>query len=152
MNAFVRQLAVLSILWALCELLLPGGKQQPLVRMTASVLVITALLATVGQWLGQTSRQTAPALTRQVAQTGTQSYQRAAVTAAANQLKRYCERIARRAGYEAEATVSLTLEGMLERAEVTVNAQAPLLSVPELRQALARRLEVEEARIWVVEP
>lgn len=152
MNAFVRQLAVLSILWALCELLLPSGRQQPLVRMTASVLVITALLSTVGQWLGQASHQAAPALIQQADQSWTQSYRRAAVTAAANQLKRYCEHLAQRAGYEAEATVFLTLEGTLERAEVTVNAQAPLLSAPELRQELARRLGVEEARIWVVEP
>lgn len=149
MNAFVRQLAVLSVLWALCELLLPGGKQRPLVRMTISVLVITALLSTAGQWLSSLTAPASPTLAQQAVQTGADSYRRTALTAAANQVKGYCERLARRAGYEASATVFLTTEGALERVELTVRPQTPLLAAPALRAALAQRLGVEENRLVV---
>lgn len=149
MNAFVRQLAVLSVLWALCELLLPGGKQRPLVRMTISVLVITALLSTAGQWLSSLTVPASPTLARQTVQTGEDSYRRTALTAAANQVKGYCERLARRAGYEASATVFFTKEGALERVELTVRAQTPLMEPRALRGALAQRLGVEENRLVV---
>lgn len=149
MNAFVRQLAVLSVLWALCELLLPGGRQRPLVRMTISVLVIAALLSTAGQWLASMTVPALPTLADQAAQTWKGSYRNTALTAAANQVKGYCERLARRAGYEASATVFLTTEGALERVELTVRPQTPLMELRALRGALAQRLGVEETRLVV---
>lgn len=149
MNAFVRQLAVLSTLWALCELLLPGEKQRPLVRMTISVLVISALLSTAGQWLSSLTVPASPTLAQQTVQAGADSYRRTALTAAANQVSGYCERLARRAGYEGSATVFLTAEGALERVEMTLNPQTPLMTLSALRGALAQRLGVEESRLAV---
>lgn len=149
MNAFVRQLAVLSVLWALCELLLPGGKQRPLVRMTISVLVITALLSTAGQWLSSLTLPASPTLAQQTVQTGADSYRRTALTATANQIKGFCERLARRAGYEASATVFLTTEGALERVDLMLRPQTPMMTPQALRGALAQRLGVEENRLMV---
>ena len=48
MDAFVRQLAVLSVLWSLSELLLPEGRLQKMARMTVSVLVMAALVSGLG--------------------------------------------------------------------------------------------------------
>ena len=48
MDAFVRQLAVLSVLWSLSELLLPEGRLQKMARMTVSVLVMAALISGLG--------------------------------------------------------------------------------------------------------
>lgn len=149
MNAFVRQLAVLSVLWALCELLLPDGKQQPLVRMTISLLVITALLSTAGQWMAGLTAPAAPTLAEQSAQALAAGYRRTALTAAANQVKGYCERLASRAGYEASATVFLTAGGALERVELTVRPRTPLLAPEALGSMLAQRLGVEENRLAV---
>ncbi len=50
MDAFVRQLAVLSVLWSLSELLLPEGRLKKMARMTVSVLVMAALVSGLGSW------------------------------------------------------------------------------------------------------
>ena len=150
MSAFVRQLAVLSVLWSLCELLLPDGRQQQMVRMTVSVLVMTALLGTAGRLLD--GGVELPAWSVQVHESSGQSHQRAALTAAANQLEGWCVRLARRAGYEAKAAVWLTQEGALERIEMTLSPDgAPLTSVAELQTSIARMLETEPERIWLSE-
>ena len=69
MDAFVRQLAVLSVLWSLSELLLPEGRQQKMARMTVSVLVMTALLSGMGK-LVQSRLPTITALASQGFLTG----------------------------------------------------------------------------------
>ena len=81
MNAFVRQLAVLSVLWSVCELLLPEGRQQQMVRAAVGVLVMTALLGTMGRILSGSME--IPAWSAQIAETGTYRYRQTALTAMA---------------------------------------------------------------------
>lgn len=147
MNAFVRQIAVLSVLWAMCEMLLPDGKHQHMVRMTASLLVMTALLTTVSGWLGR-QPPAQSTMTFRMQQAAQDTYQRTALTAVANQLESYCVRMAQRAGYEAAASVALTMDGALEYVRLNLNQPShTLLSPAELCQTLAQRLGVEESRI-----
>ena len=149
MSAFVRQIAVLSVLWAMCELLLPEGRQQRMVRMTASLLVMAALLSTVGSWLGS-ARSAQPAMTQTVQQTAEDTYRRTALVAFANQLESYCVRMAQRAGYQAGAEVYLTLDGELDHVKLTLNQpEAALISSARLAQTLSQQLDVDEQRIWL---
>ncbi len=149
MSAFVRQIAVLSVLWAMCELLLPEGRQQRMVRMTASLLVMAALLSTVGSWLGNAS-SAQPAMTQTVQQTAEDTYRRTALVAFANQLESYCVRMAQRAGYQAGAEVYLTLDGELDHVKLTLNQpEAALISSARLAQTLSQQLGVDEQRIWL---
>ena len=144
MNALVRQIAALSVLWAMCELLLPEGRYQPVVRMTASLLVISALLTTVSGWLGQETN-VQPVFSMRVQQAAEEAYQRTAVTAMANQLEHYCVRMAQRAGYQAQAVVYMTMDGALAQVQLTLGqSEAPFLSPTELRGVLAEQLNVAE--------
>ncbi len=102
MNAFVRQIAVLSVLWSLCELLLPDGRQQKMARMTVSILVMAALISAVSGLLGtQVQAVGLPALAQTVEEAGARSYARIALQAAANQTERFVISLARQAGYSA---------------------------------------------------
>lgn len=149
MSAFVRQIAVLSVLWAMCELLLPEGRQQRMVRMTASLLVMAALLSTVGSWLGS-ARSAQPAMTQTVQQTAEDTYRRTALVAFANQMESYCVHMAQRAGYQAGAEVYLTLDGELDHVKLTLNQpEAALISSARLAQTLSQQLGVDEQRIWL---
>lgn len=140
MDAFVRRLAVLSVLWALAELLLPEGGQQRLARMTVSALVMAALLSALGG-LGDLRIEAGQPAMAQAAAPTEEGYLRAALSAAANQLETYCAGFARRAGYPAQAAVWLTHEGAVDRVELRLKpAEAPLLSPQELAQALAAEL------------
>jgi len=147
MNAFVRQIAVLSVLWAVCELLLPDGKHQQMVRMTASLLIMTALLATVSGWLGG-ARSARPAITAVVHKAAQDTYQRTALTAMANQVQDYCERMAERSGYRARAAVYLTMDGGLDHVQLMLDQpETALVSAERLRRTLAQQLGVEEDRV-----
>lgn len=147
MNDFVRQIAVLSVLWAMCELLLPEGKQQQMVRATASLLVMTALLTTVGGWLnGEKPAQTV--MTHRIQQTSENQYQRTALMAAANQLESYCMHMAQRAGYQAEGTVYLRLDGAVDHIELKLMpTDVALLSPEEVAQMLSEQMQVERGCI-----
>ncbi len=148
MNAFVRQIAVLSVLWAMCEMLLPDGKYQQMVRMTASLLVMSALLTTLGSWLGNAHQPAQTAMTVKVQQAAHDTYRRTALTAMANQLESYCVRIAQRAGYQAGVVVCLTMDGALDHVQLVVNQKDGALLLPgELAAVLADQLNVEEERI-----
>jgi len=147
MNAFVRQIAVLSVLWAVCELLLPDGKHQQMVRMTASLLVMTALLTTVNGWLGS-AQKAQPVMTAVMQQAAEDTYQRTALTAMANQVQGYCERMAERAGYQASAAVYLMMDGGLDHVQLVLNQpEYALMSADRLAYTLAGQLGVEEERI-----
>lgn len=147
MNALVRQVAVLSALWAMCELLLPEGKHQAMVRMTASLLMMSALLGTVSGWLGRENADQ-PVLSMRIQQTTEETYQRTALTAMANQVRGYCVRMAARAGYQADAVVYMTMDGSLEKVLLTLEEKdQPLISPEELRNALAAQLGVGEQRV-----
>ena len=51
MNAFIRQMAVLSVLWAFCEMLLPEGRQRRAVRLTVSLMMAASLLSSLSALL-----------------------------------------------------------------------------------------------------
>ncbi len=141
MDAFVRQLAVLSVLWSLSELLLPEGRLQKMARMTVSVLVMAALISGLGNLMNIQVESALPAVS-DAAAVG-ESYARAAVSAAANQAETYCVQLARRAGYEARAAVYLTLEGAVDHIDLSLAAgETPLLSEEEVARTIAGQLAI----------
>ncbi len=143
MNGFVRRMAVLSVLWALCELLLPDGKQQPMARMTVSVLVMSALLSSLGQLLNE--RVETAAFTHSIIQPAQSGYHQMALRASANQVESYCVRQARKAGYDAQAAVWIRMDGTLEKIRLTLGGQATALLPPEeLAGHLADQLAIDE--------
>ena len=146
MRDFVRQTAVLSVLWALCELVVPNGALQKLVRAAAGMLILTALLTTAGRLLPGTTTASV-SLSTQAQHASADSYHRTALTALANQTQRYCEQLAAQAGYEARAVVTLWSDGALESVEIQLSARSALLTWRELRSEIARRLDTQEERI-----
>ncbi len=157
MNTFVRQLAVLSVLWSLCELLLPDGRLQRMVRMTVSVLVMVALLSAVGGAL-QTGLNTqgVPTLASAARQATEESYLRTALQATANQMEGLCVRLANRAGYAANAAVYLRQSGSVERIELQLEGwldvdSPPLADVEALAQAISTQTGVEAGAIRIAE-
>lgn len=141
MDAFVRQLAVLSVLWSLSELLLPEGRLQKMARMTVSVLVMAALVSGLGSLMDIQVESALPAAADAAA--AGESYARAALSAAANQAETYCVQLARRAGYEARAAVYLTLEGAVDHIDLSLAAgETPLLSEEEVARTIAGQLAI----------
>lgn len=149
MNRLIRQLAVLAVLWSACELLMPEGKQQQMARAAVSVLVLTALLSTAGTWL-RGGQAVLPAISHQSMQASQEQYRRTALTAFANQAKRWCEAFCRRAGYEAQAAVSLRMDGSLECVEVALQAVSPLMEPERLMALLAEELDADQERIRLI--
>lgn len=150
MNAFVRQLAVLSVLWALCEMILPGGKQQQMVRMTVSVLVMTALLSTASSLLKPPYGKVSAALAQQAAAVSQADYRRTALTAWANQAENYCMRLSQRAGYEARAAVYLTPQGAIDHITLQLKGgEQALMPIAELQQTLAAQLCIRVEQIAI---
>lgn len=146
MDAFVRQLAVLSVLWSLSELLLPEGRLQKMARMTVSVLVMAALISGLGNLMNIQVESALPAVS-DAAAVG-ESYARAAVSAAANQAETYCVQLARRAGYEARAAVFLTVEGAVDHIDLSLTpGEAPLLDAETVARTIAEGLAVPRERV-----
>ena len=141
MNGFIRQMAVLSVLWSLCELLLPEGRAHKAARMTASVLARTALLAGAGR-LMRTSLPELSVLAPRMQQAAAQTYQETALQSAANQVRDDCRRLAERAGYQGWFTAYITLEGRIDHIEGCLTAlKTPIQTQEELRQLLEQRYE-----------
>lgn len=154
MNAFIRQMASLSVVWSLCELLLPEGRQQKLARLTVSVLVMAALVTAVNGLLGGAADIALPAWVSTAETAGAQSYARIALTAMANQAEGLCVRLANRAGYQARAAVYLRLDGSLEHVELWLDglldeASPPLLNTEETAARVAERLETPRENVWL---
>ena len=150
MDAFVRQLAVLSVLWSLSELLLPEGRLQKMARMTVSVLVMAALVSGLGSLMDIQLESALPAAAD--ASAGGDSYARAALSEAANQAEGYCVRLARRAGYEARAAVYLTMEGAVDHIDLWLTpGEAPLLDAEEVARTIADELAVPVERVLLKE-
>ena len=150
MDAFVRQLAVLSVLWSLSELLLPEGRLQKMARMTVSVLVMAALVSGLGSLMDIQLESALPAAAD--ASAGGDSYARAALSAEANQAEGYCVRLARRAGYEARAAVYLTMEGAVDHIDLwLMPGEAPLLDAEEIARTIADELAVPVERLLLKE-
>ncbi|MEG0047765.1 MAG: stage III sporulation protein AF [Clostridia bacterium] len=156
MNAFVRQLAVLSMLWSFCELLLPDGKQQKMVRMTVSVLVMAALLTAL-HGLIQTGTAALPTLAAETQTVSTLSYAQHALTALANNAESFCVRLAKKAGYAATAAVYLRENGALDHVELCLNAPQgsappPLLTREEVAEVIAEQLKANLSEVWLKAP
>lgn len=145
MNALIRQVVVLAVLWAVCELLLPMGHLQQMVRMTVSALVLTALLSTAGQVLN--SHSPALPLAQQASAMSSSVYRQTALRSAANQIADCCKRLAARAGYEADVTVWLTETGAMDAVELTLTEDAPLMNADALMDAMASQLEIGREQI-----
>ncbi|MBR6570124.1 MAG: stage III sporulation protein AF [Clostridia bacterium] len=149
MSMLVRRIAVLSVVWAMCELLLPDGRYQQMVRMTAGLLVMTALLSSVDEWL-DVGVKTQPVMTQQIAQASEAHYHRTALAAVANQLENCCVRMAQRAGYQAEACVFLTMDGAVDHIDLLLGQGEAALAAPEeLVDMLARYLSINRECIWL---
>ena len=146
MDAFVRQLAVLSVLWSLSELLLPEGRLQKMARMTVSVLVMAALVSGLGSLMDIQLDSALPAAAD--ASAGGDSYARAALSAAANQAEGDCVRL----GYEARAAVYLTMEGAVDHIDLWLTpGEAPLLDAEEVARTIADELAVPVERVLLKE-
>lgn len=150
MNGLIRKLAVLAVLWSVCELLMPEGKQQHMVRAAVSVLVLTALLSAAGTWL-RGDQAVLPVASQQGWQASQDQYRRTALTAFANQAKSWCEAFCRRAGYEAQAVVSLRMDGSLDGVTLTLMPQTPLMDAQQLADRLAQELNTERERVHIAE-
>lgn len=149
MNAFVRRTAVLSVIWAVCEMLLPEGRTQKMVRMTAGLLVMSAVLGSVGTMLGQ--KVVLPAWSQETVQAGEENYRRIVLKSMANQTAAYCKRFAEQAGYSAEAAVWLQQSGKLEKVELTIRTEKkPLITEKELLLGLSRMLNVPQELIRLI--
>lgn len=153
MNAFVRQLAALSVLWALCELLLPEGRGHQAVRLTVSVLVMTALLSGMGK-LVQSRLPAITALASQAQTAASQSYAETALRAAANQVQGYCVRAAGRAGYQAGVTAYLRQDGAIDHIAIVLqpNETPPLMQKDRLLETLAQQLHIQPSQITEASP
>lgn len=151
MNAFVRQLAVLSVLWSVVELLLPDGKQQPMIRMTMGVLVMTALITQAGRWMGTVEEM--PAWSVQTTQATEVAYRQTALRSLANQIENYCVQQAERAGYQAQAGVWLRQDGKIERIDLQLAQEgAVLLNAQKLCEHLAQQLRIASECFHLEEP
>lgn len=156
MNTFVRQLAVLSIIWSFCELLLPDGKQQKMVRMTVSLLVMAALITAVNGLLGQSTNtlMSIPASSALAQTVDEARYSQTALTAIANQAENICVRIAKNAGYQAAAAVYMKADGSLDHMEISLakwleDSSPPLLNEEELISRIADAFETDTSKLWL---
>ncbi len=149
MNGFVRQLTVLAALWALCELLLPQGRQQQMVRLAVSLMVMIALVSSLGQLLGSVRETDWPVLSVAQPVEEATGYQRIALTSLANQAEQLCLRAARKAGYQAQAVVYLRTDASLERVELYLSREAtpPLMDEAALADTIAQLLSAAPQQI-----
>lgn len=153
MNAFVRQLAALSALWSLCEWLSPSGGQRKMVRFAVSLLVMAALVSAVREALCRASAPEWPSMPVLAEGVESDGLTRIAVQSAANQVWRYCEGVARKAGYEAAGQALLREDGSLEKVCLRLTPSGerpPLVDAEGLRDRLARALETEPERVQIL--
>lgn len=153
MNALwelARQTAAFSVLWALCELLLARSSFGKIIRLTAGVLMLSALFATAGKWIGEELPVFGESLSWQVQQAGDETYRCTMLTALANQTACYCEGVAERAGYRASAEAVVKPDGSLHHVRLVLEGEG-LLSAEELCVVLAGQLGTSEQNIWLEE-
>lgn len=152
MSAFVRQLAVLSLLWSFCELLMPEGRQQKLVRMTVGLMVMAALVSALSGLLGGVKTVEWPSQTVFQQNETKAEPELVYLKSIANQARQYCLRLAQKAGYQAEVSVYLRRDGSLERIELQLAAaegSTVWLNEDELGARLAQAFQVEPDRIHI---
>lgn len=151
MNAFVRQLAVLSVLWSVVELLLPDGRQQPMLRMTMGILVMTALITQAGRWMGTVDEM--PAWSTQMGQATETQYRQTALRSFANQVENYCVQQAERIGYQVQAGVWIRQDGSIERIKLQLlEGGNGLMNAQEFQSHLAQQLQIAPECIHLEAP
>ncbi len=157
MNAFLRQIAVLGVLSALGELVLPEGSVRPAVRLVLSLMCSVVLVVTVTGWLKGDSAA-ASAQAQQGWLTVSQHHQREtdelarrqAVESAANQLSQAAQRYCQNAGYEAQAVSYWTQQGALERLELRLAPDdMPLVDESTLLDRLCTQFGLERAQVTI---
>lgn len=120
MEAFLRQLAALGVMVALCHLLLPEGKLKDAASLTMSLLVCLLLLSSASGLLGSLRALTAPSdaeiLSRVTWPAG--AHERAAIQTMANQLADQAVKALADAGVNAEVTAYYTDTGALDSVAV----------------------------------
>lgn len=152
MNGFVRQLTVLAGLWALCGLLLPEGRQQQMVHLAVSLMVMAALVGSLQTLLGGVQSAEWPVLALEMKTQPVTGYDRIALAGVAAQAEGLCMRTARKAGYEAAAEVRMNDDGSLHSAVLFLRrgAQPPLLGEDALAEAVAALLAAEGQQVrWL---
>ncbi len=148
MNTFIRQLTALAALWALCELLVPLGR-QPMVRLTVHLMVMAALLLSLGQLVGSVGQMEWPVFAAEGSASAATGYRQLALTGFANQMEQVCRQTAARAGYDVQAAVYLRNSGQVERVELYLarRSSPPVMEEAAVAQAIAQLLEVSPERI-----
>ena len=152
MNGFVRQLAALAALWALCELLLP--RRREMVQLAASLMVMAALVMSLGEFLGYVRQSDWPVFSAAQPAQRVTGYQRIALTSLANQAEQLCLRIARKAGYQAQAAVYLQVDGSLERVELYLSRTGtpPVMDEDVLAGTIAQLLSAAPQQVRWQQP
>lgn len=148
MNAFIRQLAALAALWALCELLLGESRQRQMVHLTVSLMVMAVLIRSLSGVLGGIPAVQTTALSLRSSPAAVTGYDRIALSAAANQLRTLCCRMIRRAGYEGDASVSLREDGSLDEVILSLSSrEQQALAEEQLADAVCTLLEAEAGQV-----
>lgn len=147
-------MAVLSVLWAFCEMLLPEGRQRRAVRLTVSMMMAAALLSSAADLLPGYVKPVQESFAFFQQSDGNAAAERLALQAAAREAETFLVRLAGKAGYDARGRVWLSADGALYQAEVTLSpreGRTLLLTAEQLRQQMAQTLQVEESRITMVQ-
>jgi len=149
LNGFVRQLATLAALWVLCELLVCNHRQQQMVRLAVSVLVMVAMIASLGKLLGSVEQMEWPVFAPAERIQEVNGYQRIVLASMANQTEQICIRTARKAGYEARCAVYLQLDGSVDciRLRLSRGETLPVMDEEMLMDALVQQLSIPPEKI-----
>jgi stage III sporulation protein AF len=162
MGAFLRQIIALAALWALCELLLPEGGLARMARLVISLLVMTVLITSLIDVLGQWTKAGVSATesvgdvmlssTETAAQSAEEAYAQAFLRSQANQAEDLCVRMARGAGYDAAVAVYVQTSGALDRIDLWIKGPLepgtpPLIPTVELRQKIAVAFAADPSRV-----
>lgn len=143
-------MAVLSVLWAFCEALLPEGRQRRMVRLTVSLLIMASILSALNALFDHALIPSWKDASVFEQGSGTQAAETLALRAVANETEGYLVRMANKAGYDAQGRAWLTAEGALHHAELLLSPRGgaePLFSLEELRARLALALQIDESRL-----
>lgn len=148
MNAFIRQLAALAALWALCEMLLGESRQRHMVHMTVSLMVMAVLLRALTAAMGAMPPAQPSALLLQPAGEVVTGYDRIALSSMANQLRTLCCGMIRRAGYDGDAAVSLSGDGALEEVVLYLTPREPsAVGEKQLAESVGKLLGVPAGQV-----
>jgi hypothetical protein len=143
-NGFVVRLAVLSVLWAFCEMLLPEGKSRRMVQFIVSLMMMLSLIGFTADLLGREAPHAGNMPVLAETSPGVEG-RRIFLQARANQLRSYAIGLGERAGFRTDATVYMQENGAVERMELTLWKREngpPIMTGTALAETLARTLDI----------